>query len=167
MGITKESIDIYLLTNAYLLWIAHTFSPHILEYSTDYFQSYQHLLVLDSIDIEKNKETLASLYLNILNDLKKITNNNNLRPEFNEVDRLRDNFISITQEIFGETKEKALILQQILPFCALLRLTINEDQPRFPAFSVVFGNNIDSVFSTIILPQIIASVSLLPGIAEL
>ncbi len=72
-GVRSESIDIYLLTNAYLLWIGNTINNYVLEYTTDYIQSYQPLIKLDSIDTELNKEKIATVFLDILVNLKKVT----------------------------------------------------------------------------------------------
>lgn len=72
-GVRSESIDIYLLTNAYLLWIGNTINNYVLEYTTDYIQSYQPFIKLDNIDTELNKEKIATVFLNILVNLKKVT----------------------------------------------------------------------------------------------
>lgn len=72
-GVRSESIDIYLLTNAYLLWIGNTINKNVLEYTTDYIQSYQPFIKLDNIDTELNKEKIATVFLNILVNLKKVT----------------------------------------------------------------------------------------------
>lgn len=72
-GVRSESIDIYLLTNAYLLWIGNTINKNVLEYTTDYIQSYQPFIKLDSIDTELNKEKIATVFLDILVNLKKVT----------------------------------------------------------------------------------------------
>lgn len=72
-GVRSESIDIYLLTNAYLLWIGNTINKNVLEYTTDYIQSYQPFIKLESIDTEHNKEKIATVFLDILVNLKKIT----------------------------------------------------------------------------------------------
>ncbi len=51
-GMRSESIDIYLLTNAYLLWIGHTINKNVLWYTTDYIHSYQPFIKLNDIDTE-------------------------------------------------------------------------------------------------------------------
>ena len=71
--IRGESIDIYLLANAYLLWVGHAINKSSLEYSTDYVQSYKPFIRLEGIDTEQNKEKIASVFLDILILLKKIT----------------------------------------------------------------------------------------------
>ncbi len=72
-GMRGESIDIYLLANAYLLWIGHAINKNVLEYTADYVQSYQPFIRLEGIDTEQNKEKIASVFLDILILHKKIT----------------------------------------------------------------------------------------------
>lgn len=72
-GMRGESIDIYLLANEYLLWVGHAINKNVLEYTTDYVQSYKPFIRLEGIDTEQNKEKIASVFLDILILLKKIT----------------------------------------------------------------------------------------------
>ena len=81
--------------------------------------------------------------------------------------RLRDGLVSITELIFGDSEEKVVFGQQMLSFCTLLRFAINQSQIAFPAYNVIFNNNKDSIFSPIVLPQIVTSLSLFPPITEL
>ncbi len=81
--------------------------------------------------------------------------------------RLRDEFVGIAELIFGESQEKAVFKQQMLCFCTLLRFSITQSQIVFPAYCVIFNDNKDSIFSPIILSQIIKSLSLFQTITEL
>ena len=81
--------------------------------------------------------------------------------------RLRDGIVGIAELIFGDSEEKAVFEQQMLSFCTLLRFAINQSQIMFPAYNVIFNNNKDSIFSPIVLPQIVTSLSLFPPITEL
>ena len=83
------------------------------------------------------------------------------------MNRLRDGIVGIAELIFGDSEEKAVLEQQMLSFCTLLRFAINQNQITFPAYNVIFNNNKDSIFSPIVLPQIVTSLSLFPAITEL
>jgi hypothetical protein len=83
------------------------------------------------------------------------------------VSRLRDGIVGIAELIFGDSEEKAVFEQQMLSFCTLLRFAINQSQIMFPAYNVIFNNNKDSIFSPIVLPQIVTSLSLFPPITDL
>lgn len=72
MEITSESKDVYSTMSAYLLWIGHAINKNVLEFAADYVQSYQPLVNFDRINIEENKNKVASLFLDILRELKKI-----------------------------------------------------------------------------------------------